>query len=1316
MVLASVRAPRSGHYIVQEVCELAESVDIDLLRDAWRIVARRHAALRTSIEIIDGKPSRLRVHDVSELRFQEFSWIGLSGEAQQAQLAAFLRQDRESGFDFQGGTPIRLAVLRTSLSSSTVIWTSHHALLDGRSYSIVWREWLTIYDNLVHGDEIQLPPPATDADGDYRDTSGAENYWRSYLGGLSQTTDYVIDRIRPAVVSQLEGIGRESVSLSRKSTGKLRDFAGHHEITVHTLILGAWTLLLSRYSGRRDVVFGVTRAGRTSPRDDASVGFFINTMPLRIGVDPESKLGPWLKQIRSNWVTMWQFEQTPLEDIWKWAALPPGMPPFESLINYQHEPESETLRNLGGRWSNRIFRRFQQTDLPLTLAAYASPVLRLDIIFDTGLFSKYTMSAASLHLKTLLESFVAQPDARLSELRMLTEDERLRLNTRASDSSCPKLCAHELFEQQVRRTPQAAALDYAEGSISYDALNRRANRLARYLVEKGTVPEDLVGVCMNPSPESVIAVLGALKAGAAFLLLDPALPADRLTDMLSDARSKFVLSKSGERPRLEGSGCRTLMLNALDDSIGGEIEENLPNSATPAHAAYAIYTSGSTGKPKAVVAPHRALVNHTLAATSVYEICEHDRRLQFASAGTDVFVAEIFNYLCCGATLVFGWNRGNTSIREFLQYLGERRITITGLPSAWWNEWMAAMEPAGMTETGMETPRFLRAVIIGMEKANPAAFLTWKRVIGPRIRLFNAYGPTETSPTATIYEAGSSAWEAESYVPIGKPIAKTCVYVLDRDGNPAPVGVTGELFIGGAGVTRGYLNSPELTAQCFVPDSFSPFSADRVYRTGDMVFYLPDGNLVFVGRRDRQVKIRGFRVELEEVEAVLTSHPEVRQCAVIATGQKGKENLVAYVTVGKSVMPSRAALRSFLSASLPEHMIPAAFIPLQEMPVTAGGKIDFQALPPCDPDRLRPQKDSQPPSTLHETRLAAIWSEVLGVSPIGATDNFFERGADSLDTTRLITLMEAQFGREIPVTAILRAPTLARMAALFEEHGASPAEIECDAIVPLQTNGSRVPLFCFPGADENPYCFLDLAMNLGPDQPFYAVRDPRPAALRGSYTVEEAAARFVTAITGVQREGPYLVGGYCYGGIVAFEAARQLVARGEKVGMLVLFDVPAPGYPKVLRNWRNYGLQGISILRRRRSITLREARSHLSVLRTLFEWKAAVFKRRLLLRMGLKRVVGPAEKRGYPALHPNTLAGRSYDLKGLVCNVVQFIAASEPRSTLILDDPLLAWREFTYGEFTVREMRGKSAEILKSPYVMDLATQLGALLDGFRAG
>ncbi len=1280
MVLSSLRAPASGIYVMQEVCELPEKVDASVLRRAWQVAARRYPALRCQIELDGANPVSLLCHENCDVEWRELDWTAMPPEAQRVELDRLLREDRRRGFDFRSGIPIRFTVIFTSPCASTLVWTSHHALLDGRSYVIVWREWLAAYDSLIRDGEIRAADPAgSEPVPALPDPLRAEQYWRDCFDGISQTTEYILDRIGPAAAPDDKRFAKESAFFSEESAEQVRGFARDCGVSVNTVVQGAWALLLSRYSSRRNVVFGVTRAGRNAAAGE--VGLFINTLPFRVTISADSRTRPWLRQIRSRALAMREFEQTPVDQISKWSGLPAGMPPFESVLVFEHETPQAALRALGGRWGNVTIRRHQRTDTPLTLAAYGSPVLSLELVFDAHLFSTRMMRAAMDQLKTLIEGFIAQPDARPSELNMLTETEQRWLGeqNRACAAENPERCAHELFEDQVRRTPGNVALDGPGGSISYDELNQRANRLAWYLREAGMRAEALIAIAMEPSAETIVAILAVLKAGAAFLPLDPSFPEQRLEAMIADARPKLVLRDGGPIPE-------------------GRSSENLPNVATPADAAYAIYTSGSTGKPKAVVVPHRALANHTFGACLAYGIRQTDRRLQFASVGTDVFVAELFNYLCSGATLVLGWNRKG-SVREFLRFLEARRITITGIPSAWFNEWVAAMEHGDLA-----APQSLRAAIIGMEKANPASIRIWEKTVGSRVRLFNAYGPAETSPTATVYEAGSSAWDSEWFVPIGRPIANMRVYVLDGDGNQVPVGVPGQLYLGGPGVARGYLNSPEQTAERFVPDRFCDDPDSRLYATGDIVFMLPDANLVFLGRANRQVKIRGFRVELDEIEAALAAHPAVRQCAVISNRDgAGKHGLAGFVTF-HGLHATAASLRSFLSKSLPQHMLPAVFVPMAELPMTAGGKIDRQALALLDLPKSPIEPELPEPTTPAEKQMAEIWKEVLGVSRVSATDNFFELGGDSLQATRLITFLETHFAREIPLAVLWRAPTLSRMAAMMEEGGGS----ETQAAIPLQPHGSRIPFFCLPGADENPLYFLCLAQSLGPDQPFYVLRDPRSLEERGVYTVEETVERLIAVLKSVQPEGPYIVGGHCYGGIVAFEMARQLVARGDQVGLVVLFEVAAPGYPKVVRHWKKYGRQAISLLQRDRRVAFGEANAHLRVLRKLFRRKAAMVRRRLLIGAGLKRVVEPLEKRK----HPNWQAGLSYEPKPVACDVIQFIAAAERHSTRILPDPRLAWNEFTRGRFTIRETPGAADAIFKLPHVQELAALLSEALNG----
>lgn len=1272
MILASLRSPDSGVYIIQNVCDLEEKPEVALLRHAWDTVAGRYPALRRSIEFQGPDPVALALLDTCNVEWQE---------VHERDPGQFLQRDRERGFDFHQGIPMRFAVIATPNGSAKLVWTSHHALLDGRSYAIVWREWLAAYDLLAQGREMQaVDDPVAEAFPAGPGPETAETYWRRCYDGISQSTGYIQDRLNGPEPGE-QRFARESAVLSVDVTERLLGLAQEFGVSVNNLVQGAWALLLSRYSGQPSVVFGITRAGRSAATAD-QVGFFINTVPLRVDVSPEKPLVEWLRRLRASTQELREFEQTPVDWISKWSGLPPGTPPFESVLVYEHEPPGVAMRVLGGAWARRNLHRFQRTDSAVTLAAHGGPVLSVDLVFDTRLFSRNTMRAAADHLATLLQSFLDRPDSRLSQVNMLTAADR-RLTTELNQAAVARfpqdLCAHQLFEQQARRTPAKAALEFPGGSVSYEELNQRANRLAGHFRAEGAGLEDLVAIAMKPSVETIVAILAVLKAGAAFLPLDPHLPAERRRSMLADANPKLSLPEDLPSPA----------------SLAQRSSDNLPNIATQANAAYAIYTSGSTGAPKAVVALHRGLVNHTLEACALYGVTEKDRRLQFASVGTDFFIAEVFNYLSSGATLVLGWNRGGT-VRDFLRYLDEKGITITGVPSAWWHEWVAAMEHGELP-----APRSLRAVIIGMEKANPTALRSWNRSIEGKIRLFNAYGPTETSLTATVYEAGTSAWEGDFFVPIGRPLANTRVYVLSHDGSQLPVGIAGELYIGGAGVARGYLSSPEQTARRFVKDPFSEDPESRLYATGDIVFLLPDGNLVFLGRADRQVKIRGHRVELEEIEVALAAHPAIRQCAVILGGTENQRVLAAFYTLQEGLAPSPPELRTYLARTLPEHMIPAVFEPLADMPMTPSGKVDRQTL---ELREVHPAPKPAHPLSPAEERLAAIWMEALGVQPVSPDDHFFDLGGDSLRATILFTILETTLGRPVPSDTLLRAPTLSRMAAVIEQMEAHGEE---SAVIALRT-GTRIPFCCLPGAEESPYYFWGLARSLGKDQPFHLVRDPRRMRDRGVYTVEESAQYLLNRLREFQPSGPYILGGHCYGGIVAFEMARQLISQGQNVALVVLLDVATPGYPKVFRHWKEYLRHTAQFVIRHPRAVFKEAGTHVRFLGKLFLRRLSTSAWRVAMSAGLKGSRPPEVRQ---PTQTNRQAGFSYRPRTLACDVIHYLSDIPGMSTRILPDSRLGWGEFVTGRYKTCRTPGNAVTLCQEPNVGELGANLRTVLD-----
>jgi amino acid adenylation domain-containing protein len=1281
MVLASMRDPHSGVYIVQDVCETPEAIDFARLQRAWRIVAGRHPALRTTIETRAETLMGQRAGETADIPWNEVDWTGVVAADRKDKLAGFLREDRARGFDFAQGVPMRITLLRWPGDTSTLIWCSHHVLLDGQSYLIVWREWFAFYDALAHGAEPRLPdaiPFTAYLDWlDRQDFAGAERYWRQHLAGVARTSGFIVDRIRAAGSPDAGSVARESVVFSQDATASIRGFARRHDLTVGTLVQCAWALLLSRYGGTADVVFGVTRTGRRPGTPGAAnmVGPLINTLPFRIAADPGARVLPWLRHVREQMLAMRECEHTPLTRIRDWSVLPAGAPPFDTLFVYEYERLGETLRKLGGSWRERQVTRLQRTDALLTLAAAGSLHLGLDVVYDSRLFCRETASGMAGHLQTLIESFISQPDCRLAEVNMLTARERRwlieeRNQTEATDAA--DLCAHQLFERAAKRRPDAVAIDGSAGSISFAQLNRRSNQLAGLLRERGAGPEDLVGVCLRRSPDAVAAVLAVLKAGAAFVLLPPNVSAPRLTAMLLDAQPRFVIASEEHAGKLDCCEGVVLSIDRLEDVIARQAWSNLDCLTRPENAAYAAFTSGSTGRPKAAIVTHRALANHTREVARIYGITCADRRLQFAAIGSDMFISEVFTYLCSGATLAFCLDPGGNSIAEFLRLIEAHRITIIGLPSSWWSGWAAAMENGDLA-----IPHSLRAVIVGMERLNPAALAAFRRAAGDRLKLFNAYGPTEASPTTTIYEAGSSPWESASLVPIGRPIANTRVYVLDDYGNPVPMGVPGELYIGGDGVARGYLNAPDPTAAKFLPDPYSADPAKRMFRTGDRVFSLPDGNLVFLGRADRQVKIRGFRVEPEEIEGVLAEHPGVRHCAVVVHDDDGRQSLAAYLTADISPAPTPEELRLHLSRRLPDYMVPAYFTTLPDMPLTSNGKIDWRSLPPSRP-RAHPCGDFVEPATPTEKRLARLWQEVLGLARVSATANFFRSGGDSLGATQVLVRIQREFGKEFPFALFLRAPTIAQIALVLDGGTLAIPDRKMAREATLSSSarqGTRLPLFCITSNAQDLYVFRHLTNHLDSAQPLFVLNVPfeEGECVR---TVEELAARVCQSIRGIRAHGPYILGGYCFGGIVAFEAAQQLIADGAEVPLVALLDTPAPGYPRLLGS--------------------RRMAAHVKALG------------RFAKRASAPPVTGTTSM-------VQTVASK-YVPKPIDAALAQFMAEDSLVSSRVLEDPRLAWRKLCRGHFQVYRVPGDHVTWLQEGNAQKAAARLTEALDSQNRG
>ena len=760
------------------------------------------------------------------------------------------------------------------------------------------------------------------------------------------------------------------------------------------------------------------------------------------------------------------------------------------------------------------------------------------------------------------------------ELDLLSEGERAEIlaEGRAPEEGAAFTPVHRRIAESAARAPEDPAVIDGDVTLSYRELEGRANRLARHLRALGIEPESVVGVALDRSPDLIVALLAILKIGAAYVPLDPGYPAERLGFVLDDSRAAMLVSTRSVLERLPILADRTLAVVDLDThaaEIAGCGAENLEVPVAPESLAYLIYTSGSTSKPKGAMVPHGALANYVDAFRDEHALGPADRVLQFASISFDTSAEEIYPCLASGAALVLRSDAMLGLTEDFLRLCDEQGITVLDLPTAFWHGLVARLE-----ESPQPLPPRVRLVVIGGERALPERVAAWRDLARPEARLFNTYGPTEATIVATRADLSSTPLDAAGEVPIGFPVRNVSAWVLDPALNLAPSGFDGELWVGGAGVARGYAGRPDLTAERFMPDPWSGRSGARLYRTGDLVRRTSARGLEFVGRMDQQVKIRGFRVEMREVEVELAEHPAVAEAVVVAREDRpGDRRLIAYVVPRQGRAAPAQELRRFLLNRLPEFMVPASFVTLKTLPLTPSGKIDRRALPA--PGRLeRETADHVPPRHLSEETIAAIWRDLLGIDRVGAYDDFFALGGHSLLLPQLLHRLRATFRVEVPLRLLFEQSTLERMALnvealLIEEIGKEVQNGEAGAPMPRclveitpAAPGARPPFFCVHPVAGDVLAFFPLARWLGPDQPFFGLQEPGLEDGCDPLTsIEAMAAEYLGAVRRVQPAGPYRLGGWSLGGLVAFEMAQQLRTQGEEVALLSIIDT-APGIPE----------------------------------------------------------------------------------------------------------------------------------------------------------
>ncbi|WP_181243733.1 non-ribosomal peptide synthetase, partial [Chamaesiphon polymorphus] len=1029
MLFHSLYAPESGVYVEQMTLILTGDINVDAFESAWQKVVDRHSVLRT-LFVWENRPAPLQVVlKQVDLPWTNLNWLSLSPVAQQQQLSELLQIQREQGFEFGRAPLMGCTLIQLTDDTYQLIWNFHHILLDGWCLPIIFNEVLSFYKAQVQGKICHLPIPTPYEDYiDWltaQDRAASTEFWQQMLQGFSAPTPLVVDRTLPQ--SQQSGSTNYQeleLDLSSDISHKLQALAQQHQVTLSSIIQAGWGLLLSRYSGERDILFGVTVSGRPASLSGVEnmVGLFINTLPLRLQISPDRQLIPWLEQIQQLMLELQHYSYTPLVEIQSLSEVVGGIPLFESIVVFENYPMDSSLDNETGSLQVGKIEGREQTNFPLTVTVAPRDELSIKISYDAVRFAEDTIERMLGHLQTIFAAIATNPHQTLSELPLLSESERHQLlfdwNDTAREYPQDK-CIHQLFEEQVTKTPDAIAVVFERQELTYRQLNHRANQLAHYLQTLGVKPEVLVGICVERSLEMVVGLLGILKAGGAYVPLDASYPQQRLVYMVQDAQAQIVLTQESLRQTLPVGTAQLVCLDTDWSIVAQQSDAQLSTAVTAENLAYAIYTSGSTGQPKGVQLNHRPLVNLIEWQIEASNVPTEAKTLQFAPISFDVSFQEIFSTLCVGGTLVVISDDKRKDTCALIEFLRQQEIERLFLP------FIALQNLAEIGRDRELVPSLQEVITAGEQLQITPAIVEWFSR-HPNCALHNHYGPSETH-VVTDYQLTGDPQTWKVLPPIGRPIFQTQIFILDVvRGQPVPIGVTGELFIGVKDSIRGYLNRPELTAEKFIPNPFSPDSSARLYKTGDLARYLPDGNIEFLGRLDHQVKIRGFRIELGEIEAVISSHPHVRQAVAIATTDAaGNQRLVAYV-VSEAQTFSTQQLREFLHQQLPAYMVPSAFVILDTLPLTPNGKVDRKALPAPDGDIERTQEYVAPHTPSQEI-VAQIFAAVLGVEKVGIHDNFFELGGHSLLATQLTSRLKHSFTVDIPLQAVFEAPSVAQL-------------------------------------------------------------------------------------------------------------------------------------------------------------------------------------------------------------------------------------------------------------------------------------------------
>jgi amino acid adenylation domain-containing protein len=1173
-------SPDSRSYNTVEILQIEGNLNLTVLEQSLGELINRHEIFRTTFPTVSGEPIQA-IAMPSSFRLKVDNYQDLSPNEQSTKIQQVAELEAGQAFDLTVGPLIQFKLLQLSPQKSVLLLKMHHIIYDGWSFGILIRELSALYEAFLKN--LANPLPALSIQ--YADfavwqrqyLSGEVldkqlNYWQEQLATVSPVLTLPTDKPRPAIQTFQGGV--ERFQLDQNVTQGLKKLGQDQVATLFMTLLAGFGVLLSRYSGQSDLMVGSPIANRNQAEIEPLIGFFANTLALRINLSENPSFLELLEQVKQTTLEGYAHQDLPFEMLVEKLQLDRDLsrnPLVQVMFALQNTSQDDW--NLSGLNIENLSLSVEATvRFDLEVHYWEKPEGLEGIwLYSSNLFDATTIQRMGQNFHHLIKEIITNPQTKVKQLPLLTMAEIHLLSSwndthadylaKQLTSNKPQLSIYQLVEKQVSLTPDSVAVIFADQQLTYAELNERANHLAHYLCSLGVKADCLVGLCVERSLEMIIGILGILKAGAAYLPLDPEYPMERLSFMVKDAQISVLLSQEKLVEKLPEYQATRVYLDRDWPTIAEFSRENLNLEVQPHNLGYVIYTSGSTGQPKGVMMGQLALCNLILWQLQNTTVTNEAKTLQFAPISFDVSFQEIFATLSAGGTLVLITEELRRDTSALLDFLEKQAIERLFLP------FVALQQLAEVSVSRKFWVSSLREVITAGEQLQiTPAIAAWFRDL-ENCTLHNHYGPSE-SHVVTSFTLTNPVENWPLLPPIGRAIANVQIYILDAFLQPVPVGVSGELYIGGVGVARGYLNRPELTQEKFIANPFSNDPDSRLYKTGDLARYLPDGNIEYLGRIDNQVKIRGFRIELGEIEAVLSQCPDVQNTAVIVREDTpGDKRLVAYVVLTSDSQITTSELRQFLANQLPAYLVPNTFVILDDLPLTPNGKCDRRSLPIPD-DQTRKNIPKIGPRNLVELQLAQIWSEILGINNIGIQENFFELGGHSLLAVSLINRIEQKLDKRLPLTSLFQNGTIASLAQLLAQETTQPAS---SPLIAIQSQGNKTPFFAVHPIGGNVLCYANLAHYLGTDQPFYGLQAlGLQEAEKPVNSIEEIARVYIQAIQAIQASGPYYLGGWSMGGVIAFEMAQQLSAQGQTVALLTLIDSYSPILLNSVNNEENY--------------------------------------------------------------------------------------------------------------------------------------------------